>query len=531
MHRWAALASCALAAALPLGCGSSANHAAVPAHGSPASIFEDELHLHTDPAGTLALLRRLGVSRVRVYVPWRSLAPNALATRPPPGLVASDPAAYPAGSWAIYDTIVRDAAKQHIGLDLTVGGPAPRWAVGQGAPANPFMSWKPSATAFGDFVRALATRYDGHYKPAGAAAPLPGVDFWAIWNEPNYGVDLSPQATNHSTVEVSPRLYRDLVDQAWTALHATGHGGDTILIGETAPRGITTGNSPGNFSGMVPLRFIRALYCVDASFKRLNGAAASARGCPPDAGTSSRFPRQHPALFAASGFSDHPYPQGGMPPNVRTVGEPDYADLAAIANLESTLDRAAAAYDVKTHLPIYSTEFGYQTNPPETIAHTTDPVTAAGYLNWAEYITWRNPRLHSYDQYLLTDPPGANAAGGFATGLQFANGTPKATYDAFRMPLFLPVSSTSANHAIEVWGCVRPAANIGQGAGSRPRVQIQFRATGKEGFKTLSSVPLDDPHGYFDTSIGFAASGTVRLAWTYPRGPTIHSRLAAISVH
>ena len=185
---------------------------------------------------------------------------------------------------------------------------------------------------------------------------------------------LSPQAIDQSRVEVSPRLYRGLVDAAWSALAATGHRGDTILIGETAPRGITTGNSPGNFSGMVPLRFIRALYCVDTSFTPLSGTAASERGCPPDGAGSRQLRAEHPGLFQASGFADHPYPQGGHPPNVRTPDEPDYADLASIGNLESTLDRAMAAYGVHTQLPIFSTEFGYQTDPPEKIANTTDPV-------------------------------------------------------------------------------------------------------------------------------------------------------------
>ena len=33
------------------------------------------------------------------------------------------------------------------------------------------------------------------------------------------------------------------------------------------------------------------------------------------------------------------------------------------------------------------------------------PALAASYLNWAEYLTWRDPRIRSYDQYLLIDPP------------------------------------------------------------------------------------------------------------------------------
>ena len=70
-----------------------------------------------------------------------------------------------------------------------------------------------------------------------------------------------------------------LVAAAWSALAATGHttATDTILIGETAPRGINTGNHPGNFSGMLPLRFIRAMYCVDSDLKPLRGTAATLR--------------------------------------------------------------------------------------------------------------------------------------------------------------------------------------------------------------------------------------------------------------
>src|SRR5207248_7222729 len=95
-----------------------------------------------------------------------------------------------------------------------------------------------------------------------------------------------------------------------------------------APRGITTGNQPGNFSGMVPLRFIRALYCVDKSLRPLSGTAATERDCPADQAGSKSFAREHAALFHAAGFAFHPYPQQYAP----NVGTPDglgvdYADL------------------------------------------------------------------------------------------------------------------------------------------------------------------------------------------------------------
>ena len=141
----------------------------------------------------------------------------------------------------------------------------------------------------------------------GDAGDLPRVSFWSIWNEPDYGPSLAPQGVpGDLTVENSPRMYRRLLDAAWAALQASGHtpATDTILFGELAPRGAKRW---GVFSGMKPLVFLRALYCVDSRYRPLRGTAARVRGCPTTAAGSRRFPAQHPALFAATGFSDHPY--------------------------------------------------------------------------------------------------------------------------------------------------------------------------------------------------------------------------------
>ena len=494
------------------------------------SIFEAEAQLRGTPAQTaqnIDVLRKLGADVIRLYMPWSQLAPHP-AARTKPSFDATDPNSYSATTWSIYDTIIRDATARGVGIDLTIGEPVPLWATGSGAPpGGPHLQWKPSAPDFGDFVKAVATRYSGDYTPPGASKPLPRVRFWAIWNEPNYGVDLAPQATHDSTVEVSPRLYRDLVDAAWGALQDTGHGKDTILIGETAPRGLTTGNNPGNFSGMVPLRFIRALYCVDQSLKPLQGQAAADRGCPPDAAGSKRFRGENPGLFEATGFSDHPYPQGRIPPNVSTPNQPDYADLPAIPKLERTLDQLQTVYGSHKRFPIYSTEFGLQTNPPEKIDRAIDSVTAAYFLNWSEYISWRNSRIRSYDQYLLTDPPGGN----FATGLAYSTGQPKPQlYDAYRMPLYLPVTKFKHGQAVEVWGDARPVHYVRKGTNSARGVEIEFQKGSSGSFATLRTVSIADKNGYFDIKMQFPDAGTVRLAWTYPHGPTIHSRPVSVTV-
>ncbi|MGI8506748.1 MAG: hypothetical protein ACR2MK_08095 [Solirubrobacteraceae bacterium] len=496
-----------------------------PGRVGPETMFTPSVELLANPVGVLNELQRLGVDTVHVDLAWGSLAPDP-GSRRRPSFDAADPAAYPAAAWTIYDTIVRDIKARGMNTILALSPPPPAWASAPGAPdPRTQPQWRPSAAEFGQFVRAAGIRYSGRYVPASATTPLPRVDFWSIWNEPNLGTNIAPQATDHSTVEVSPRYYRAMVDSAWAALQATGHGHDRILIGELGPAGETNGTGPGNFNAMAPLRFLRALYCVGSSYRPLRGEAAKRRGCPPDAAGSAAFAAAHPGLFHATAFADHPYAQG-QPPDRVTPDEPDYAELATIGNLERALDTLQRVYGSKTRFPIYSTEYGYQTTPPDREAGTVGPTRAAGYLNWSEYLTWLDPRLRSYDQYLLADPP----AGYFATGLRFADEAPKPGYAAFRLPIFLPVRATRIGHPLVVWGCVRPAHYAELTAHQPQTVVIQFRSASGGAFATVRTVPITGRHGYFEVRQTFAGSGAVRLAWSYPHGPEIFSRTVDITL-
>jgi hypothetical protein len=306
------------------------------------------------------------------------------------------------------------------------------------------------------------------------------------------------------------------------ALQQTGHGGDTILIGEIAPYGDTFGgNVPGNFGYMVPLRFVRGLYCVDASLQPLQGSAAAAQGCPTTAAASKSFASQHPALFQATGFAAHPYPTA-VAPNVVLPDGPEFVYLATLPRLEHVLDTVMGSYGAAKQLPLYNTEYGYKTNPPFSAGVPAN--LAAEYLNQAEYMTWRMPRIRSWDQYLLVDPP-PGAPSQFVTGLEFYTGMHKPSYDAFRLPIWLPVTSLRSGQTLEVWGCVRPVHYISAPAPAR----IQLQPEGRKGFQTVASAALRDPSGYLDTRVRFSSAGVVRLAWSYPHGPTVYSREVQIT--
>jgi hypothetical protein len=538
------LLAAAIVVVLVVVLGGSSRHHRAPGPLPPLSarnanfqtIFTEGSAILSNPAGELAVLHALGVDRVRVSFAWEAIAPHGRSRHEPAHFDAADPTAYPAANWAPYDTVVRDARKDHMGLDLVLAPPAPVWASGRGAlPAaiEKSYSWDPDAHEFQQFVEAVGTRYSGHYTPTGAHSPLPREGFWSIWNEPNVGVMLSPQTIHGPTVEVSPVHYRALADAAWTALQRTGHGHDTTLIGELGPAGSTNAGAPGDFAVMAPLRFLRVLYCVGPDYRPLRGSAATARGCPTTTAGTRHFAAADPVLFKATDYADHPYPYG-LPPDKVAPDEPDYAELAELPKLFSTLDRLQLVYGSHRRFDVYSTEFGYQTSPPDQPdqAGAVSPAEAARWLNWSEYLTWRMPRVLSYDQYLLFDPPplahGHKPYAAFASGLGTYTGALKPGFAAFRMPIWLPQSTARRGGALEVWGCVRPAKIVSMAR--RAPAQIQFQGRHGNSWRTIATVSTRTRYGYFDVREHFPASGSVRIRWTPPTGAAIESRTATITV-
>lgn len=508
-------------------------------------IIEQDPSLLSDPAGTLATFRALGANTIRVLMHWDEVAPAPISLVAPPGFDGSDPADYAAAAWAPYDAIVQDARRDGMRVYLTIAGGAPRWAQGSGIPpqglADLSYAWKPNATRFGQFVHAVGERYDGSYIPDGASQPLPAIRSYTLWNEPNFGQDLGPQAIDGSTVSVAPMMYRALVDAGWSALQSTGHGSDTIVIGGFAAEGrsgpvtaLHPQGLPGNYAQTKPLQFVRTLYCLDDRYKPLRGGYAAARGCPTNAAGTRAFRRAHPGLFNASGVADHPYPGDRSPVDTRRLDR-NYAIFPALGRFEAALDQSLAAYGSHRRYTVYNDEYGYLTNPPHGPGYAS-PATAATYLNWSEYLSWRSPRIASYAQYLLTDPPPATNVG-FSSGLFFSDGKPKATLAAYRLPVYLPVTNVRRGHAVEVWGNARPAHFMALDGHGTQRVAIQFQAGGHGAFTTVRTVSTN---GYFDTHVTFARSGNVRLAYTYPDedsflpaaddGLTVESRTVKLTV-
>jgi hypothetical protein len=538
----AGLLVAALAAALALASAASASVGQL-------SILQDSSFLNS-PATALPQARALGARTLRVFLSWYSVAPHPASVHRP-NFNAATPGGYPADKWSQYDTLVRMAAAEGLQIDLEITGGAPRWAEGPNAPKvyrqSHFFAWRPSAALYGKFVQAVTERYDGHFTPKGDTSPLPAVHFWSFWNEPNFGQDLGPQAVAGSTKPISPKTYRAMLDAGWTALHRSQPKADnTTLIGEIAATGYALhapgdpGDLPGVSAQMRALVFVRALYCVDDHYRPLQGAIARLYGCPATAAGSRAFRTRNPALFTATGFADHPY-ASKRPPNANPAKiNPDYATFPVLKRVAGALDRATGAYGSHKHFPIYSDEYGYITGPPQpkSLGYPS-PALAAAYLNQAEYLSYKDPRVASYGQYLLNDPliTKKHPTPGFASGLYTQFGIPKATMYAYRLPVWLPRRSLHAGQPAEIWGGARPARYAGAG----PRtVSIQMRSPKHRKWTTIRSVTASASTGYFDIHMKLPYSGSLRLAYTYPQtepflppdvgGSTIYGRTVKVTV-
>ena len=176
----AAAAAASPSSRRPAACGSSAP-AVPPVHDNrvgPESMFTSASESHSPirprrpPRSPCSSASASTGSTSR----WtgRSIAPDSGSPHKP-AFDATDPAAYPAAGWTTFDAVVRDLKAAGIGIDLAIQPPPPRWAEGPGAPHPATQTeWRPNAKDFGQFVRAVATRYSGHYTPPGREqAPSP----------------------------------------------------------------------------------------------------------------------------------------------------------------------------------------------------------------------------------------------------------------------------------------------------------------------------------------------------------------------
>jgi hypothetical protein len=444
--------------------------AAAPAASTQSMTFEAPREL-LDPATrdrTLEEIRDFGVDRVRVLVYWQDFAPAPKA-RTRPDFDATDPGAYPAGAWDRLDALFQGAAARGIAVQLTLTGPAPRWATA----SRKDNVTKPSAKEFQAFATAVGRRYGDR------------VGSWSIWNEPNHPQFLRPQFVKEKAR--SPRLYRKLFLAGQRGLAASGNGGDTLLFGETAPRG-----TPRVVS---PLAFLRGALCLNRSYERK--------------GRCGRI--------NAGGYAHHAYTTR-VGPRFRPP-DTDDVTIGVLSRLTNALNRAGKAGAITRGLGIYLTEFGIQSTPDPFVGVSL--ARQAEYLAISEHMAYVNPRVKSFSQYLLGDDRPRRGSrvdrySGFESGLRRSDGKPKPSYDAFRLPLAVEAYGPSD----VLWGRVRPSA---------AQTQVTILASRRKGkpFKPLRTVKTNH-RGVFGLRARHHDEQRYRVQWTAPggkvwRGPPIRA--------
>lgn len=471
------------------------------------SIFEDDaqLVLSSDAVRerTLDDLTVLGADTIHSIVFWNRVAPEPLSKTRPSRFDGADPVAYPAGFWDRYDGLVRGASARGLELILSPSSPMPAWASSCRASVSVRRTCDPSPTQYKRFVQALGTRYSGRYADENQGGTvLPRVSRWSVWNEPNQGGWLRPQYVRLAgrLVPRSPVVYRALVRAALKGLAASGHRRDDILLGETAPLGRVTGATATR--PIAPGDFLRATLCLDERGRGLTGARARALDC-------SGFRR-----LAVTGIAHHPYTRGGSQPPTAKGGATEIT-ISSVSRLKTIVRQAAERRRIPARLPILYTEYGFQTNPPDTLFGVSLGDQAA-YLNHSDFIAYRDPGVHAVAQYELRDEKNL---GGFQTGLRFLDGTVKPAFAAYRMPIWVARSG----RRLRVWGQIRPAAD-----NAVEDVDVQNDPAGGEEFETVRTVRTAGRKGFVDVRVP-KTGGTWRLRWT-PRdgGPTITSRTAGV---
>jgi hypothetical protein len=495
---------------------------------------DDQLVYGTDQRRdkTLKEMKSMGVEYVRVTALWSVVANGAKARGR--HFDPRNPASYPHRNWDRYDNLVRSAERFGIGIYFDVTGPGPRWAHETAPPRyrSSQATWKPKPDAFYDYVYALGKRYSGTYRKEDKDRPLlPRVRFWSLWNEPNQGGWLTPQYLPSpalgTVIPYSPILYRRLYLQGRKALGDTGHGGDAILIGETAP----LGGGSNVRSPVAPKLFIRELMCADSGDVPYTGAAANARDC-------SAFSQL--GDFKTSGWAHHPYTKKQPP----TAPPPSSGDITIsnIVDLPNLLDDLSVKTGhIASGLGVVSSEFGWETSPPDRFAGI--PLDKqAEWLNLGDFLAFLQPRVYGNTQFLMRDvaPDRRYRKNSkaywhtYQSGLLTTAGRQKPAYAAYELPfLVFPNGSDPVTGAPQLgfWGQLRfrPHNTAGTLA-SADQVQLEFQPVHATTWQPLGApVDVTSGRGFFSGQIPSPGPGLIRAGWKGHALPFVaKSRAAAV---
>src|SRR5579884_2185910 len=316
----------------------------------------------------LAAAKAANSSIIHLLADWSQIAP----TKPANPLNGDDPAYH----LSDLDAIVRLAPRYNQQVFITISG-TPKWANGGQTPNHP----PTNLNSLTQFAHMLAARYNGQRPGFGA------VTRWAVWNEPNLALFLTPQFGPDGHTIVSGREYAKLYAAAYKGLKA-GNPRALVAAGETSNRGHNH-RTGGVSDSTAPATFAHAVALANPHLK-----------------------------FDA--WSEHPYPViGARLGPLQKVSYPNVA-LTNISTFAASLKQW-----FHRRVPIWITEWAEQTRPEFRlgVTHAQQAKDAREALKLAA----ANPNVEMFIWFVLRDSTGAT----WFSGLISKSGAKKPAYSAF----------------------------------------------------------------------------------------------------
>ena len=226
-----------------------------------------------------------------------------------------------------------------------------------------------------------------------AARRYSWVRYWVIWNEPNKRLWLRPTRS---------KIYVEhLLNPGYEGIHA--------VLPRARVGGGATGPK-GGAGGVAPSAWVRGMYAAGAKF---------------------------------DAYAHHPYPSS--PAETPSSGGCRSCPSITMATLPKLLILVRRSFGPK---PVWLTEYGYQTNPPDTFLGVP-PKKQATMLSLAAMRAWRLPRVTMLIQYLYRDEL---ALSRFQSGLVFANDRWKPSRQGFQLPF---AQMARRGEQAVLWGQIR----------------------------------------------------------------------------
>jgi hypothetical protein len=280
------------------------------------------------------------------------------------------------------------------------------------------------------------------------------VHLWTVWNEPNQARWLRP---------TSARVYtQTLLNPAYAAIKRVSPR-SLVGGGVTAPR--------GSAGGVSPVDWIKGM------------AAAHAR---------------------LDAYAHNPYPLApGETPTSGGCGHCTTITMATLPRLLASVQRAFGS-----HVRIWLTEYGYQTNPPDRMLGVSY-AKQARFTADAALRAYQAPRVDILIHYLVKDEPDAAR---WQSGLFTVRDIAKPAYNAFRFPL---AQLARRGSTTTLWGQIRP--------GGRNAYVLQQRRGGR--WYAVGGKRTTTARGYLRRTIRAGRGAQVRL-WI----PALHAYSSILTI-